>query len=693
MPAIAAPDGAAPDMQAPVPQIDPVAMVSIGATLLNRFRVYENDRLLVEQRWMKNLRQYLGIYDPEIEQKLHVSRSKAYPKVTRVKVISVLARIMNLMFPGNERNWELKASPSADMEPGDVMLAVRAAVAKQQEAGVPLQITDEVIREATQQLAQERADMLARLIDDQLQEIGGDQTADYVALNHMTALSGILYGVGIVRGPMVRAIPRVTWQLDPLTQAPVPVPSTEYRPLFEHLPVWDFYPDMTAKNLTQMDGYFVRLVMSRAQIRDLGRREDFLKAQILTLLEQKPTGNYTPKTFETELRQMGIKANVNEQRPDTGRYEVLVWHGTMSGQELQQCGVAVSSEQLQDDLEAEVWMVDGTIIKAEINAWRRIGVSMRTVHAFVFDEDDTSPLGTGLPSVLRDSQMSIAAATRMLLDNASVTCGPNIEVNIDLMAPGQDVSGIQAYKVWEREGTGPEAQYPAVRNVQIDAHMPELLKIIDTFMRFADMETFVGPATGGDMERGMSEPMRTAAGASMMRGDAALPFKDIVRRYDRFTQSFITSLVQFNRKFNSAKAPPGDFNVIARGATSLIAKEVRGIQIDTLAATLTPEERIHVDERKLVEQRFLVRDLGDLLVPADEAKRRQAAASQQAEEQAALQRAMIEAETRKTLADAYKGIAQGQKNAANADASTAKTALDVLSAGQEPETPTKGAAA
>lgn len=694
LPPTLAPDGAAPDMQAPVAQIDPAAMLSIGATLLARFKVYEADRLLIEQRWMRNLRQYLGQYDPEIEARLAGDRSKAYPKVTRVKVISVLSRIMNLMFPGNERNWELKASPSADMEPGDVMKAVEAAVQQQVAAGLPPEITDETIRGATQQLAQKRADMLAQLIDDQLQEIGGDQTADYVALNHMTALSGILYGVGVVRGPMVREIPRTSWQMDPRTGQPTVVQTPEYRPLFEHLPVWDFYPDMTAKNLTQMDGYFVRVVMSRAQVRELARRSDFIKAQITHVLMQRPTGNYTPKTFETELRQMGVKANVNEQRPDTGRYEVLVWHGTMSGQELQQCGAEVAPAQLQDDLEAEVWMIDGMIIKAEINAWRRIGVSMRTVHAFVFDEDDTSPLGTGLPSVLRDSQMSIAAATRMLLDNASVTCGPNIEVNIDLMAPGQDISSIRPYKVWEREGLGPEAQYPAVRNVEINAHMPELLKIVDTFMRFADMETFVGPATGGDMERGMSEPMRTAAGASMMRGDAALPFKDIVRRFDRFTQSLITSLVQFNRKFNSAKAPPGDFNVIARGATSLIAKEVRGIQIDTLAATLTPEERLHVDERKLVEQRFLVRDLGDLLVPADEAKRRQAQQAQQAEEQAQLQKAMIEAETRKTMADAYKGIAQGQKNAANADASTAKTALEVLSAGApDPETPSKGASA
>ena len=36
------------------------------------------------------------------------------------------------------------------------------------------------------------------------------------------------------------------------------------------------------------------------------------------------------------------------------------------------------------------------------------------------------------------------------------------------------------------------------------------------------------------MAQAPSEPMRTAAGASMLRGDAALPFKDIVRSFDTF---------------------------------------------------------------------------------------------------------------------------------------------------------------
>ena len=671
--------------QAPVPVIRSEELRQLGQNLDKLFMQYVSDRRIAELKWLRNLRQYLGIYDPDIEKEMSVNRSKAYPRITRVKCISVLSRIMNLMFPGNERNWQLQASPSPDMSPDDVMEAIRRMMQKAQEAGLPPAMDDEIVRQAVYNLANERAEQLSTLIDDQLQELGGDQTLDYVSLARKVAQSGILYGLGVLKGPFVRQAQTTRWQMDPYTGQPAPVVTTTYKPMFEFMPIWDFYPDMSAKTFAQMDGYFSRVVMSRSQIHKLADRPDFFADQIRKYLGSHPQGNYRPQPFEMELRAMGVKVNVNEMKSETTKYEILVWNGPVGGAFLQMAGVEVPEDRLGDDIEAEVWMIEGNIIKADMNPWRKIGVEVKTIHTFLFDENDTSPVGDGLPNVVRDSQMSISAATRMLLDNASVVCGPNLELNTDLLRPDQDLTSTSAYKIWYREGTGPDAQQPAVRNLQIDAHLDDLLKTIELFMKFADLETFVGPATGGDMEKGFSEPMRTAAGASMMRGDAALPFKDIIRNFDIFTQSVINSLVQFNRKFNPDRAPEGDYNVIARGATSLIAKEVRGMQVDQLAATLTPEEKMHIDERKLVEARIKVRDLGELLVSADEAKRRQQQAQQAQQAMMRQQEEQAAAMVRKTLSDAYKNIAQGQKNTANAEAATITAALDMLEAGMEKE--------
>ena len=179
---------------------------------------YVSDRRIAELKWLRNLRQYLGIYDPEIEKEMSVNRSKAYPRVTRVKCISVLSRIMNLMFPGNERNWELRASPSPDMSPEDVQEAIQKLMVKQQEAGLPPQLDDDMIEHAVQNLANERAEDLSDLIDDQLQELGGDQTLDYVSLARKVAQSGILYGLGVLKGPFVRATTTTKWIMDAATE-------------------------------------------------------------------------------------------------------------------------------------------------------------------------------------------------------------------------------------------------------------------------------------------------------------------------------------------------------------------------------------------------------------------------------------------------------------------------------------------
>jgi hypothetical protein len=112
------------EQPAPVKKIDAQVLRQLGLDLKRLFERYAQDRQLQEQKFLRNLRQYLGIYDPEVERQLPVNGSRAYPRLTRVKCVSMLSRVMNLMFPGNEKNWELGASPSAEMNPADVKQAV-----------------------------------------------------------------------------------------------------------------------------------------------------------------------------------------------------------------------------------------------------------------------------------------------------------------------------------------------------------------------------------------------------------------------------------------------------------------------------------------------------------------------------------------------------------------------------------------
>jgi hypothetical protein len=69
----------------------------------------------------------------------------------------------------------------------------------------------DVIDAAVQKLADDRADQLSKLINDQLQELGGDQTLDYILLNRKVVDSGIKFGLGVLEGPFVRKVQQCGW--------------------------------------------------------------------------------------------------------------------------------------------------------------------------------------------------------------------------------------------------------------------------------------------------------------------------------------------------------------------------------------------------------------------------------------------------------------------------------------------------
>jgi len=654
------------------------AMVSaLGSQLKQKFDGFRSDRGPLELKLLRNLRQTLGILDPELEKLLGPTRSRAYPRLTRIKNISTLSRVMNLMFNGTDRNYGVSASPNAEMDPNDVVEAMRRLGEQYKREGVQPTIDDKFIQHATQMLADERAWELMVEIDDQLQELGGSQAESYVKLSRDVLLSGIMYCYGAAVGPFARPVERTVWQIDPTTGQPAPRKITVYKPQIESMSVWDIYPDMSAKSFQKQDGYFYRKVLSRAQVSDLRKRKDFFNEVITEYLSTHQDGNWVEQNFETQLRSMGVANMTSVSRRDRSKFEVIVWCGPVDGHQLRQAGVEIPDDQLADYLDAEVWMIDDWVIKADLNVYTQMGVSIRTLHTFVFEEDDTSLAGTGLPDIIRDSQMTVASSMRMLLDNASVVCGPITEVNIELLAGDQDVSALAAYDTVYRKGRDQDAAAPAVRSVEINAHIAELTQVVDLGMRFADMESFVNPATGGDMAKLPSEGMRTVPGASMLYSNAGLPFKDIVRNFDVFVESVIQSMVQFNKLFNP-RIKAGDYNVIAKGAASLVAKEVQAIQMDQLKAGMTPEDWELVNREKFLRTQFSARNLDDMLLPPEVVEMRKQARSQEAAQQKDLMVKAATAEVRKTMAEALKNITQSQKNSASADNATVEAAMKLF---------------
>jgi hypothetical protein len=325
-------------------------------------------------------------------------------------------------------------------------------------------------------------------------------------------------------------------------------------------------------------------------------------------------------------------------------------------------------------------MIDDVVIKVAQNPYPA-GVSM--YHQFVFEKDEVNLMGSGLPAIMRDSQLGVSSFTRMLVDNAAAVCGPNIEVDASQLAASVNPHTVRPFKAWVKDDASPNGSR-AVQNVSFDPHMSELIQAINLMREFADTETFVNPITGGDFENAPSEALRTSGNMSMAMASAALPFKDIVRNFDRFTKSVIHALVQWNLIYNPQRAElQGDLRPIPRGASSLMAKEVRAVALDNLAATLTPEERMYINEEELLKERLQVRDLplDRLMATEDEVARRKEAASQQAQQAQQQNQQVFDAQLRNTITDSLKNVAQAQKNMDSGDAIVFKALMEAIEKG------------
>lgn len=661
-----------------IPQIDESKLDDYGTRLFNLFLLHEADRKSAEERWLQNMRQFRGIYDPDIRSMIPDDCSKAYPKLTRKVVVGTGARLMQMLFPQTEENFGVKNSPMPDLSKDqlqEVLDAITQLAAGEDGDPADVVLKDEDIEKAIQEYAAQKAERMELKVKDDLKEM------EYITLARRVVFSGALYNIGVLAGPYNIKVPARIWRKNENTGKYEAQEVEKYKPVYEFRTVWDHYPDMTAKTLDKQDGAFDRHIMTRQQVEELTHRADFLGDRITEWLQKNVSGNYQAKWWETVIKGEPKSDQVPVTNKESRKYELYEYWGAVTGHDLRAAGVTVPDADIGKSFEANVWIIGKTVIKAKLAPFDN---KIKHHHYFVFEEDDLSLLGNGQCDTMRDSQLSLCEVTRAMLDDASVV-GPMAIVNDDLLVPGQSDS-IRKHKTWHVEDVpSNQSLQSAVSNVNVESQIPRLLMLRNAILEFASEESGLPPPSLGDVSKGGSEALRTQGNASMFLGAAALPVRDTVRNFDSFTISFISSVVAWNMKFDPNPSRDGDHNIIARGSTSLIAKEVLGQSLDAVRQTLSPDEIPHIKTRKLLEMRLKARDVPIDELMEEESVAMESVAQQQAAQQkmTAQQEALVEAKVHETLSRAVSYIAKAHKDDASIATDAATLLLEALSKGHE----------
>jgi hypothetical protein len=572
---------------------------ALGTKLDSEWGVAEGEKIFAERRMLRDLRQYRGQYDPEIYKKIHPNRSKAFIRLTRTKVKTFDARMMDIQFPANDdKNWVIQPTPVPELD-APIMEQIAVQLMASNDGKIP---TEDEINEIIIKQADKTAGAMENEIADQLAEF------NYRATIRSVVHSGHIYGTGVLKGPMVKEVTSKRWYRDKKGNWKQLV-IKRIIPTAQFVPIWDIYPDMSAKELVDARYVWQKHLFTKNRLAVLAKRSDFNTEAITAFIEAYPDGNASYKGYEEFLREMSTNtsADGDSNPPKKEKYELHERWGFLTVEEAKEIAPEVEQkvwDMLGPEVACNTWSLDNVIIKAVISP---IEGSTLPYYFYYFDKDETSIFGDGIPRIMRDPQMLYNASIRAMLDNAAISAGPIIEANIDLLADGEDPLELFPFRVFQRTGTGIDAGQKAINVTKLPSYTTEFLGLVEFFQDTADESTTI-PRTlhgGSQMSGGANQ---TATGMSMLIGASNITLKDQVQFFDDgVTKPFIKSMYFWNMEFNGKDSIKGDFNIVARGTKSLIAKEVKMEQINQFLSLTNNDIDL-----KYIKRDILLRELAEI---------------------------------------------------------------------------------
>lgn len=569
-------------------------LASLGSILKSKYTEYKDARDDIEDDWIEDLRAFMGQYDPDVLSKIQSKgdRSQVYVGLTRTKVLAAYSRITDLLFQPGQKFFSIEKTPLSKQPLVEQELAERAALEIQQAAeqvgtaGIEelvmarlSELTEEIEAETEQRVKNMEEAILDQALENNLEGKMKDAIMEQV-----------IFGTGAMKAGTLRIEKDHKWIKG--DEGFNLIYEENAMPEMEAVSIFDLYPDPHATSVDDMRDIFRRHIISRAEFNALKDYPGFNVDLINECIEMNPEGNHDEAQHEVDRRNI---ANVNDSNTNTEKFEVLEYWGSLNGHDLEDAGVEFGEDDdLSMEYDANIWMVSGKVIKAQLNP---LPGGVIPYFIFPYEKNPHAFWGTGVPRMMRDSQATMNAATRIYLDNVALSSGPMVEVNTDIMASGEDPTELYPWRVFLREGG--DGNQPMVRFYQPQSNSPALVSVIELFRRFADETTALPSYTHGQTQSSLN---RTATGISILMSNANIVLKSVIKNIDDFlTKPMIRSLYDWNMTWNENENVKSDMRIVAKGSTALIQKEVQSQRLlQFLSLINNPLDAQMVDREKLL---------------------------------------------------------------------------------------------
>lgn len=543
----------------------------------------------IEKNMLKAKRQRDGVYEPD---KLAAIRqqggSEIFMRLTEVKCRSAEAWIRDILLDAGAPPWDLQPTPIPAIDPQRDMELKNLVVQRlldflrnSGQAPTP-EDTRELEEIALQeyrfkllQVAQNRADRMSDKIKDQFAEGGWYDAFDDFVTDLVT------YPAAFLKGPVVRRQVTLDWVQDQFGMQVVP--KERLAPEYERVDPFRIYPEPGISDVN--DGYiFEHHPLSRSELAALIGVPGYDEEAIRALLDS-PTRN---SWFfdDIELTKNELERKYYSWNSPTAIYDALEFWGNISGKMLREWGM--TEEQVPDtsrEYAANVWLIGNFVIKAVLN---QDPLGEKPYAKASFFKIPGAFWGQGIPEMIEDVQNVCNASARALVNNMGLASGPQVGVNIDRLAPNEDITQLYPWKVWQTVNDPLGSSAAPLQFFQPDDRSGVLMAVYEKFSRLADEHSGIPAYVSGDIS--VTGAGRTSSGLSMLMGAAGKGIRQVISHIDN---EVIKVIVQrqfvYNMRYDEDESIKGDVIVVPRGTVNLAVKETVNVRrIEFLQATANP---------------------------------------------------------------------------------------------------------
>jgi hypothetical protein len=148
-----------------------------------------------------------------------------------------------------------------------------------------------------------------------------------------------------------------------------------------------------------------------------------------------------------------------------------------------------------------------------------------------------------------------------------------VSINVDRIPPGDNLTEMYPWKVWQVSSDPMGSSAPAIDFFQPNSNADVLMGVFQKFSELADEYSGI-PRYMTGLAGGAGGAGRTASGMSMMIGNASKQIKQTISSIDiHVIAPSVERAYQWVLQYDPDADLKGDLKIVARGALSLITKE------------------------------------------------------------------------------------------------------------------------